>query len=200
MYRAFKHTCEHCKYLGTNVDLVPPFPGGDGPVLLPRVDFYRCAVSPEVDYIARYGNGEQDIVGAAASDVDDWRLVPMVRGDPDSQDALMRLMIKIIRLVDKHGRLDLGYSLIRLEDRPTDPFLLTLPYLMPHEQTLVLEVSAPLMAQARGLARNRGIMRSLDEEIQRRLVETASENGYITIWNKHGFVPPMADEEKGPPN
>ncbi|HUW14879.1 MAG TPA: hypothetical protein VM537_34485 [Anaerolineae bacterium] len=202
MFRSFSHTCGACHYLGTHQDMYPPLHGSAGPFLVPRVDFYRCTEEHRLPlYSARYGNGETDLVCADSSDVDDWRLVPMIRNSPDGRDENLRMMIKIIRLLDRNERLSKGYALVRLEDMPTDPFLLTVPFLMPHEERLMLEVAPPLMARVRGRAREKGLMRALDEEIERRVIRAASDQGYITIWNQDCFVPPQEDEEeKGPPN
>ncbi len=197
----FEHDCPLCQYIGTASSLVPPFPPslvfrGQGYFLVGKVDFYICDGGLSRLYVARLGEGLDNCKIADKEAVDDWSLVEIVRrSDDTTEEEFLRMAVKSIRVLDRLSRLDLGYAVIRLADKPTSPFVLTLPTLLPHEQEIAHRVAMPLIQGFQGNARDNTAMRDLDTRIEHGLQKQANVSGYITRWNKGSLFVPAESQE-----
>jgi len=197
----FEHDCPMCQYVGTATSLVPPFPPsvafkGQGYFLVGKVDFYICDGGLSRLYVARLGEGKDNCKIADEETVDDWSLVEIVRRSDDvTEEEFLRMALKSIRVLDRLSRLDLGYAVIRLADKPTSPFVITSPALLPHEQEIVQRAALPLIQGFRGNARDKTAMRDLDTRIEHGLQRQANGAGYITRWNHGPLFAPAESEE-----
>ena len=198
---AFEHDCSLCKYVGTSRILVPPFAskgvfGGGGCFMLARVDFYTCGDDIEHRYyLSRSSSLPGDSEMISNETVDSWSLVDLIRATGGDDDYnYMRMAYKCIRVIDLLDRLDLGYAVIRLADRPVAPFVITLPTLWPHEHEIVRKVTQPMVYAFQGTAKDRAAMRAFDAKIEYALQDRANKFGYLTRWNSGELFTPGSIE------